>query len=247
MRSDAPEVLTFQATKVVERVAAQAHLFTMLNQLGDLFETSLKALGATYWFVIRDNGKRLAPAPWVRMPTEFIERYQKDDWTERDAFVHGAVGARTPFVWQSSTSSDNTGASELAALPSFSWADQVNGFTLPVVGSEFRIDLINVALPECLALDPAFVVLAATVCQLIWWQVLQRENELAKPRVTLSERELLVLNWIKEGKSQRDIGTILGLTPRAVEFHSSNILRKLDAGDKVTAIVTAIRLQLITL
>ena len=57
----------------------------------------------------------------------------------------------------------------------------------------------------------------------------------------LSTREAEVLEWIARGKSNRDIATILGLSPRTVTKHVEQIFLKLGVENRTAAAVTALR------
>jgi DNA-binding CsgD family transcriptional regulator len=63
----------------------------------------------------------------------------------------------------------------------------------------------------------------------------------------LSEREHEVLRWTALGKTSDEVGMILGLTTRTVNFHISQILIKLNAKNKVHAAVKALQLNLLRL
>ncbi len=62
----------------------------------------------------------------------------------------------------------------------------------------------------------------------------------------LSKRELEVLNWAKEGKSNWDISLILSIAERTVKFHFSNVFKKLDVINRSQAIARAIHYGLIS-
>jgi DNA-binding CsgD family transcriptional regulator len=53
-------------------------------------------------------------------------------------------------------------------------------------------------------------------------------------------RELEVLRWLKEGKTSMDIGTILAISERTVNFHVQNIKRKANAVSRAQAVAVAI-------
>ena len=57
--------------------------------------------------------------------------------------------------------------------------------------------------------------------------------------IRLSSRELEVLKWTAEGKIASDIGMILGLSTRTVNFHISTAMKKLGANNKTSAVVMA--------
>ena len=57
--------------------------------------------------------------------------------------------------------------------------------------------------------------------------------------IRLSCRELEVLKWTADGKIASDIGMILGLSTRTVNFHISSAMKKLGANNKTSAVVMA--------
>lgn len=63
--------------------------------------------------------------------------------------------------------------------------------------------------------------------------------------VMLTPREREVLCWTGEGKTSCEIGQILNISERTVNFHVNNILFKLSATNKVQAVVKAIAMGLI--
>ena len=56
----------------------------------------------------------------------------------------------------------------------------------------------------------------------------------------LTAREAEVLTWISNGKSNRDIGTILELSPRTINKHLEHIHKKLGVENRTTAAAMAI-------
>jgi len=56
----------------------------------------------------------------------------------------------------------------------------------------------------------------------------------------LSPRELTVLLWMKEGKTNWEIARILGLSERTVRFHVGGIFEKLDVTSRTQAVARAL-------
>ena len=63
----------------------------------------------------------------------------------------------------------------------------------------------------------------------------------------LSSKEVECLKWCKEGKTNWEIGTILSISEKTVEFHLGNAMRKLGATNRITAVIVGIKSGLITL
>jgi transcriptional regulator EpsA len=60
----------------------------------------------------------------------------------------------------------------------------------------------------------------------------------------LTERELEVVGWVVQGKSNAEIGQILGLSGLTVKNHLQNIYRKLDVHNRVQALARCHELKL---
>lgn len=64
--------------------------------------------------------------------------------------------------------------------------------------------------------------------------------------VYLTPREKDILSWAANGKSNSAIGSILSVSENTIKFHFKNIMKKLNACNKQTAIITAITRGLIS-
>ena len=56
----------------------------------------------------------------------------------------------------------------------------------------------------------------------------------------LSSREVTILNWMKNGKTNWEIGKILGVSERTIRFHVESIFAKLEVTSRSQAVATAI-------
>ena len=61
----------------------------------------------------------------------------------------------------------------------------------------------------------------------------------------LTEREIEILNWLKEGKSSWEISVILNCSERVVNFHAGNIIKKLNVMNRTHAVVIALKHNII--
>ena len=58
---------------------------------------------------------------------------------------------------------------------------------------------------------------------------------------SLTEREQQVLEWLAEGKTNKEIGEVLIISDRTVQTHLSNIFSKMGVSSRTEAVLTAIR------
>lgn len=79
------------------------------------------------------------------------------------------------------------------------------------------------------------------------WLQLQLESprrsysEPGSPFHPLSEREMEVLNLVVEGKSNKEIAALLGISHQTVKNHITSILRKFGVEDRTQAVVYALK------
>jgi DNA-binding CsgD family transcriptional regulator len=64
---------------------------------------------------------------------------------------------------------------------------------------------------------------------------------------TLTPKETECLSWCKEGKTNWEIGEIMAISEKTVEFHLSNTIKKLGVSNRITAVVKGIQLGLISI
>ncbi len=67
-----------------------------------------------------------------------------------------------------------------------------------------------------------------------------------RDRIVLTTRELEVLARVKHGRNTPEIAAILEISERTVKFHISNIIRKLDAENRLHALVIALEQKLLS-
>jgi len=67
------------------------------------------------------------------------------------------------------------------------------------------------------------------------------EEDVLREHFGLTQRESEVLLWIARGKSNKDIGDILGLSPRTVNKHLEQVYTKLGVENRASAAIKAIQ------
>jgi general secretion pathway protein G len=72
------------------------------------------------------------------------------------------------------------------------------------------------------------------------------DTPLVQRDAPITEREAEILRWIRDGKSNLEIGMILSISPLTVKNHVQKILRKLNASNRAQAVSKAISMQLLT-
>ena len=107
------------------------------------------------------------------------------------------------------------------------------------------------AMPGDLGREHAFLLeLIVPYLHLAWMRTqlsgpLEESGATAKSVDPLTAREKEILRWIHLGKSNFEIGTILGISPLTVKNHVQKILRKLNVQNRTHAVGRALELRIL--
>jgi len=107
------------------------------------------------------------------------------------------------------------------------------------------------AMPGDLGREQAFLLeLIVPFLHLAWMRTqlrgpLEDSGPTAQSVNPLSAREKEILRWIHLGKSNSEIGTILGISPLTVKNHVQKILRKLNVQNRTHAVGRALELRIL--
>lgn len=128
----------------------------------------------------------------------------------------------------------------VAAARAQGYAD---GVTTPIHGPQGCVAIMMFAADHAIKLDgedeEALAHIAMALHQRVRRLAAGALVGLPKP-VQLTAREIECLQWVLEGKTNWEIGAIMGVTARTVQFHLSNSARKLGVVNRVQAAVGAL-------
>jgi transcriptional regulator EpsA len=73
----------------------------------------------------------------------------------------------------------------------------------------------------------------------------QEQYEIAPTDRLITAREIEILQWVRDGKSNQEIGRILSISPLTVKNHVQKILKKLNVQNRAQAVARGLSLQII--
>ncbi|KDB06836.1 transcriptional regulator, LuxR family [Burkholderia sp. lig30] len=183
-------------------------------------------------------------------PDGWMAHYQAQNYIEIDSTVRDGALSTNMIVWPDL---DKAGSSGAEASPLWSDARE-HGLSVGVAQSSWAargaFGLLTLA-RDADPLTPAEINMLTL--QTNWLANLSHSlmsrfmvPKLApEAKVALTAREREVLCWTADGKTACEIGQILSISERTVNFHVNNVLEKLGATNKVQAVVKAISTGLI--
>ncbi|MFC1672834.1 autoinducer binding domain-containing protein [Pseudomonadota bacterium] len=181
-------------------------------------------------------------------PEDWVSYYMERGYVDLDPVLQHGVASRHAFTWDEIPKHLDLTAEQTQFMGESESAGLLNGLAVPLHGPMGEVYGLGLAssvanpdvdrhLKEIQILSTHFHVLYSGM----------HDDQRIMDNVTLTPRELEVLKWCAAGKSNWSIGEILGISEHGVDFHVRNILRKLEADTRITAVVKALQSGMIAL
>ncbi len=214
--------------------------------------------GFQYFQLQRFKLRQLVDCPWLDLPAPLASAVSKGGSAFWDPVALKALDSHQPLWWHQLKSEKDTEKRVAAWMAQYEAAGLNVAAAVPIHGCAGICDVLHVWSEDAgpaKSADQAnlmqaklmAVSAAAYVCSTRLRQIDHAAFGQGARDVQLSVRELEVLRWCKDGKSYSEIGTIMGISSKTVEFHIYNIMRKLGVNQKISAILVAARQGLISL
>lgn len=176
---------------------------------------------------------------------EWLDLYERADFRSKDPIPRRVLENGSLMTWREAMRAGPNTAENEAYFETMREYGLVHGFGIPLFGLhgrdayaafDFGRPLDEVGNREIGVVRTVAQAAHQRVCVLI---------ERTPRKISLSEREREVLEWFAGGKSLTVTADIMGLSPDTVKTYARRIYTKLDASDRVGAVVKALRLGLV--
>jgi LuxR family quorum-sensing system transcriptional regulator SolR len=178
-------------------------------------------------------------------PDKWRERYQKENYLLVDPTVAHGMNSMMPLIWSDNVFANSRPFWEDARDHGLrvGWARSCHdgkgvGGLLTLARSHESISVQELGHSNH---KMSWLAQAAheTLAQIL------TSKFLPEVEANLSLREIEVLRWTAEGKTSSEVGDIMAISKRTVNFHVSNSLQKLNASNKIAAVIKAAKLGLL--
>lgn len=126
------------------------------------------------------------------------------------------------------------------------FAAGVDGYCLKESPAEMLLSAINAVSLGVMWLDPPLSRLILSYCLARHSELIEVVEQTADRKQGLSVRELEVLSYMSQGKSNYEIGEYLGISHETVKSHLRAIMKKLRVNDRTQAAVKAVQTGLLS-
>lgn len=189
----------------------------------------------------------ITPTLTSNVPDAWVLHYFSHGYEAFDPVLLQTPYEHRPIVWDDMLNRDNLSAKQRRVLAESRDAGMHNGASIPLHGPGGQTYVMSVASDQRSvngADNLEVIQLMATQFMLAYLRSVDpSESPIRGPQLTERERECLT--WTSRGKSAWAIGKILGVSEHTVNFHLKQSIEKLGAGNRMQAVVTAVRQGLI--
>jgi DNA-binding CsgD family transcriptional regulator len=227
-----------------EDFVEQAQHVNTVTDLKTLFQTAVHAEGyENIGFAVLDADHAVETL-WEEFPSGYTETYRNEHWERIDPILHHAPNVRRPFLWNDLLTARCLTPRQVAFFERCREIGVHSGLTMPFHSPGGIVHLFSVSLRRGPPPAPSRIPYIYALAAQSWVRDCELREKVPPPApkgMRVTRRELECLKWVKEGKTNWEISCIVGIAERTVEFHIGNAAKKLQATNRVAAVVTALQ------
>ncbi|MCL4768186.1 MAG: autoinducer binding domain-containing protein [Hyphomicrobiaceae bacterium] len=173
-------------------------------------------------------------------PAAWAEAYFSNGYARFDPVLREIVHSRCAFTWPDVLEGRTLSRRERDVLSHAARFGLVRGFAVPIAEAGGNVGFVNVAgAGACLDGRRRSALTLVSIYVYHKLRALAAGGKASRQR--LSPREAEILHWIAEGKSDWQIGRILAISAKTVNYHTENVKRKFGVATRMQAVVSAIQ------
>jgi LuxR family quorum-sensing system transcriptional regulator SolR len=235
---------------VFEDFVEQSEAATTVSQLEAYFEQAIVHEGFENHFAGRLADRRVIETRWAKFPAGHFETYIAEEWDRVDPILACATTATRPFYWDDVAARMVFSRDQNALLAECKRVGVHSLVIVPFPDPNGGCDVVGVSKRQPEPSDRTRVAILQAVCAQTWCRYVDLTG--GRPgnehdEIALTTRELEILKWVKDGKSNSEISEIMNLSTKTIEYHVGNLLKKLGATNRTTAVVIALKRRLLAL
>lgn len=233
-----------------EEFVEQSETAASACQLKTCFESVMADEGFDNYVMCRIVAGKLAEIDWAEFPAGHLENYVAERWDRVDPVLAFTSTAARPFYWDDVASGMQFSRAQTALLDECRRVGLHSMIIVPFSNPMSGCDLIGVSRRHPDPPDRARIAILQAICAQAGWRYADLTGDTPTgehSEITLTDRELEILKWVKDGKSNWEMSEIMSLSVKTIEYHVGNILKKLGAANRTTAVVIAIKHRLVPL
>jgi len=181
----------------------------------------------------------------------WVEHYRENAYLEIDKTTHLLRANQGVYKWNDVYQRSDLSSVQKQIFLEANEAKMFNGASISVHGPA-GIKGVSIASSSVASDAPEkrqydIMNVASFHFHLCFLSLVQSKPDKSSSTVSLTFREQEVLKWVSTGMTKQEIADKLGASVHTIDFHSRNLLNKLDANNMAAALVAALKQGLLTL
>lgn len=219
------------------------------DELARLYARAIFTEGYENCVLSSINGHNVGHIAWFDFPDGYLDAYIQNRWERIDPVLAASLSAARPFYWSDAVARTRLSKRQIAFMNECRELKVHSGLVFPFHGPNRRLAIMSISRRSADSPDKGRTSLLHAISMQTWsrHQELTVNQLFIEPDVALTPRELEILKRCKDGKTRPQIGEILSISTKTVEFHLRSIMDKLGANNQVSAVVSALKRGLIEL
>lgn len=225
----------------VDRCAAEPDIHALIKDFHDCIR-DFRLVGSACGCWEGTGANRVSRFFFVDWPEDVVRGYAERKMEDRDPLVFAARRRMTPFVWDD-VYSDEQLTPEMREVYDFAfetgWHD---GFCVPIHGPGGYQGLVSLLAREKLALTARerglLEIMSRTIHDRCRATIGFGMSAVPPPKMT--PRELECMKWVAAGKTNWEIGQVLGISQSTVHFHVESAKKKLNKSTRTEAVAVLV-------
>lgn len=179
-------------------------------------------------------------------PQHWIDYYNNVGYMDHDPVAKELLKTLKPFFWEDLIKKNEIPSLSEQVMNEAGESGLHDGLAFSMPGKYGEITAFGLARTEKDdGQSKDYQTLASLHLLSIYFHETFRKMHKSEQQADLTEREIEILQWASEGKSDDVIADILTISINTVRFHWKNIFEKLDAHGRVYAVTKALRMEII--
>jgi Autoinducer binding domain len=194
-----------EAVHCLESYIEQTNRIDTSWELQRCFECAMELEGFENYFNATIVAGKVSQAIWLKLPIGHLETYAAEKWELVDPVVPFMARATRPFCWDQVAPHMRFGLAQASLLDECKRVGIHSIIVAPFLTLDGHCDVVGVSKRTPEPPDPVRVRVLQTLCVQTWYRHAELTGRLVAGEydgMRLSDRELEVLNWIKDGKKQ---------------------------------------------
>ncbi|MCM2294686.1 LuxR family transcriptional regulator [Allorhizobium sp. BGMRC 0089] len=177
-------------------------------------------------------------------PQEWLTTYFENGYLFEDPMIKQCRRMESTIVWSEIAQTGRITARERFVMDRAKEFGLIDGCTVPLVSLDGRVGGFSFSGSK-IDISPEARGALTLIATFAFGRAIELTKLPVSGEVRLTEKELEVLRWLSQGKTDWETGIIMGVTAKAIEKHVTNIRFKLNVMNRSHAIAEAFRRNLI--